>query len=80
MGADCTFEEAAGRLTGTCTTSRHGSTPVAGDIKGRAVSFRSALARQGDSYAWSGELDETGTGMKGTVQVSDEIVPFTATK
>ena len=80
VGADCTFEEAAGRLTGTCTSSRYGSTPVAGEIKGSAVSFRYALAMQGDSYAWSGELDAAGTAMKGTVQVSDEIVPFTATK
>ena len=80
VGADCTFEEAAGRLTGTCTSSRYGGTPVTGEIKGNAVSFRYTLTMQGDSYVWSGELDTAGTAMKGTVQVSDEIVSFTATK
>ncbi len=80
VGADCVFREEAGRLTGTCTSNRFGSTPINGELKGNVVSFRYEQAIQGDSYVWKGELDAAGTAMKGTVQVSDETVAFTASK
>lgn len=80
VGADCTFKLDAGRLTGTCTSSREGSTPIEGDVAGTAVTFRFTQPIRGDRYSWKGELAPSGTAMKGTVQVDDETVEFTASK
>lgn len=80
VGADCSLREAAGRLTGTCTSNRFGSSPISGEIRGSAVTFHFDVPIQGDIYIWSGDLAPSGTAMKGTVQVSDETVAFTATK
>lgn len=80
VGADCTFKLEADRLTGNCTSARDGSSPIEGELKGSTVTFRFQQAVRGDRYSWRGELAASGTAMKGTVQVDDETVEFTASK
>ena len=80
VGADCTFKSEGTRLSGTCASTRYGSTPIEGELKGSAVTFRYLQPVQGDLYAWKGELAPSGTALKGTVQVDDELVEFTGSK
>lgn len=80
VGADCTFKLEAERLTGNCVSTRDGSSPIEGELKGSTVTFRFQQAVRGDRFSWKGELAASGTAMKGTVQVDDETVEFTASK
>jgi len=80
VGADCTIKHDAGRLSGVCTTTRNGSSPIEGEITGSAVTLRHLQPIQGDLYIWKGELAASGIALKGTVQVADETVEFTASK
>lgn len=80
VGADCTFKSEGTRLSGTCASTRYGSTAIEGELKGSAVTFRYLQPVQGDLYAWKGELAPSGTALKGTVQVDDELVEFTGSK
>lgn len=80
VGADCTFKEAAGALSGVCVNRREGPIEISGQLSGTKVTFRYLTLVQGDVYQWSGELDAAGTAMKGTVRVADEVIEFTAAK
>ncbi len=80
VGADCTLREAAGALAGVCVTRREGTVEVSGTIEGTRVTFRYLTPVRGDDYVWTGDLDSSGTRLKGTVRVADEIVEFSAAK
>ncbi len=82
VGSDCTFKNDGGRLTGTCQPERSesGSISIEGDIQGSSVMVRFLRPIQGETYLWKGELAPSGTAMKGTLQLKEEVVEFTASK
>jgi len=78
----CTFSEAQGKLTGTCTSAELGDLPLTGEITGESITWRYQVNFQGQEFEviYTGKLESTAE-IKGTIQVMDQSVgSFTAVR
>lgn len=78
----CTFQEAEGKLTGTCTSTELGDIPLHGEIKGDAVTWRYDVNFQEQEFTvvYAGKFEAADL-IKGSIRVMEqEVGSFTARK